>query len=164
MKIMKLAGLLPVVLILSAPSVSIAEEAGDLFDCAACHPMKIRDFKGRRANPVTPVEEFPQLPTGEQDVASSPAMCFSCHDGFVMDSRDMWKGGDYHGHRLGMAPPEDMTIPEFGGSPEFPLNADGNVYCGTCHSGHINTAEERRWRPDLHGLPHGKCPDQGQRP
>jgi len=118
-----------------------AEEIADSFDCTACHPAKIRDFKGRRANPVTPVEEFPELPTGKQDVASSPAMCFSCHDGFVMDSRFMWQDGDYHGHRIGMAPPEGMTISEFDGSPEFPLNEDGNVYCGSCHSGHVNDAE-----------------------
>jgi len=118
-----------------------AEEVADQFDCTACHPAKIRDFKGRRANPVTPVEEFPELPTGKQDVASSPGMCFSCHDGFVMDSRFMWQDGDYHGHRIGMSPPEDMTPPEFNGSPEFPLNSDGNVYCGTCHSGHVNDAE-----------------------
>ena len=94
MKNFKLALLLPVLLVISAPSSLNAEEAADAFDCAACHPMKIRDFKGRRANPVTPVEEFPELPTGQQDIASSPAMCFSCHDGFVMDSRDLWKDGE----------------------------------------------------------------------
>ena len=113
-----------------------AEEAGDLFDCGACHPMKIRDFKGRRANPIVPVEEFPQLPSGKQPVVSTPANCFSCHDGFVIDSRFMWADGEYHGHRVGMAPPEDMAVPMLGSSPEFPLNEDGNVYCGTCHSGH----------------------------
>ena len=117
-----------------------AEEAADQFDCAACHPMKIRDFKGRRANPVTPVEEYPELPTGKQDVASTPAMCFSCHDGYVMDSRAMWEGG-YRGHRLGMRPPADMVIPELDGTPEFKLNEDGNVYCGTCHSAHLSEAE-----------------------
>ncbi len=117
-----------------------AAEAADAFDCTACHPMKIRDFKGRRANPVTPVEEFPDLPTGRQDVASSPAMCFSCHDGFVMDSRRVWNGG-FHGHPLGVAPPGDMRIPELGGSSEFPLNQDGKVYCGTCHSAHASEAD-----------------------
>ena len=128
-------------LMLLAPQDALrAEEAADQFDCAACHPMKIRDFKGRRANPVTPVEEFPELPSGTQDVASSPAMCFSCHDGYVMDSRAMWEGG-YRGHRLGMAPPADMAIPELGGEPEFKLNDDGNVYCGTCHSAHLNEAD-----------------------
>ena len=141
MRTLKFATLLASFAFLSAPQTLTAEEAADAFDCKACHPMKIRDFKGRRANPVTPVEEFPELSSGTQDVASSPAMCFSCHDGFVMDSRDVWKDGEYHGHRLGMAPPDGMTIPEFGGSPEFPLNSDGNVYCGTCHSAHINEAE-----------------------
>jgi len=124
-----------------SPDMPRAEEAADAFDCAACHPMRIRDFKGRRANPITPVEEYPELPTGTQDVASSPAMCFSCHDGFVMDSRAVWKEGVYRGHRLGMAPPAGMSIPELGGSPEFPLNRDGNVYCGTCHSAHLNEAD-----------------------
>ena len=143
---MKAFKLIPVTLclglvLLPSQEMPRAEEVADQFDCTACHPAKIRDFKGRRANPVTPVEEFPELPTGKQDVASSPAMCFSCHDGFVMDSRFMWQDGDYHGHRIGMAPPEDMTPPEFNGSPEFPLNSDGNVYCGTCHSGHVNDAE-----------------------
>jgi predicted CXXCH cytochrome family protein len=143
---MKAFKLIPVTLclglvLLPSQEMPRAEEVADQFDCTACHPAKIRDFKGRRANPVTPVEEFPELPTGKQDVASSPGMCFSCHDGFVMDSRFMWQDGDYHGHRIGMAPPEDMTPPEFNGSPEFPLNSDGNVYCGTCHSGHVNDAE-----------------------
>jgi len=127
-------------LLFPAQNVLRAEEAADQFDCAACHPMKVRDFKGRRANPVTPVEEYPQLATGKQDIASSPAMCFSCHDGYVMDSRAMWEGG-YRGHRLGMPPPPDMVIPELGGTPEFKLNEDGNVYCGTCHSAHRSEAE-----------------------
>jgi predicted CXXCH cytochrome family protein len=117
-----------------------AEEVADAFDCSACHPMKIRDFKGRRANPVAPVEEFPELPTGKQDVASSPAMCFSCHDGFVLDSRGMWLEG-FHGHPFGVSPPADMTIPELDGVSEFPLNEDGKVYCGTCHSAHLAEGE-----------------------
>jgi len=129
------------VMLLSFEPRAYADEAADAFDCAACHPTKLRDFKGRRADPVTPVEEFPELPSGTQDIASSPAMCFSCHDGFVMDSRDVWREGTYRGHRLGMRPPAGMQIPQLAGSPEFPLNADGNVYCGTCHSAHLNENE-----------------------
>lgn len=125
-----------------------AQEAADAFDCAACHPMKIRDFKGRRANPIVAVDEFPELPTGKQDIASSPAMCFSCHDGFVMDSRTMWRDGEYRGHRLGMAPPAGMPVPELEGTAEFPLNQDGNVYCGTCHSAHHAEGEGAFARPE----------------
>ena len=122
------------------PGHAIAEEVADQFDCKACHPMKIRDFKGRRANPIVPVEEFPEEPSGVQDIASTEGMCLSCHDGFVMDSREMWIGG-YRGHRIGMAPSERVTISELDGSPEFKLNEDGNVYCGTCHSAHVSEAE-----------------------
>jgi hypothetical protein len=38
-----------VLALLPAPDAPRAQEAADAFDCAACHPMKIRDFKGRRA-------------------------------------------------------------------------------------------------------------------
>jgi hypothetical protein len=60
---------------LPAQNAPLAAEAADAFDCAACHPTKIRDFKGRRANPVTPVEEFPELATGKQNsrLRSSPS-------------------------------------------------------------------------------------------
>jgi predicted CXXCH cytochrome family protein len=117
-----------------------AEEAADMFDCKACHIMKIRDFKGRRANPIVTVEEFPEEPTGVQDIASTSGMCLSCHDGFVADSRFLWQGG-YRGHRIGMVPTDKISGPELEGSPEFPMNDDDKMYCGTCHSAHLNEAE-----------------------
>ena len=95
------------------PDCADAEEVADQFDCKACHPMKIRDFKGRRANPIVAIEEFPEEPSGGQDIASTEGMCLSCHDGFVMDSREMWIGG-YRGHRLGMAPSDKIEISELG--------------------------------------------------
>ena len=90
-----------------SPDMPRAEEAADAFDCAACHPMRIRDFKGRRANPIVPIEEFPEEPTGKQDIASTSGMCLSCHDGFVADSREVWKDG-YSGHRVGMVPGDGL--------------------------------------------------------
>jgi predicted CXXCH cytochrome family protein len=125
---------------LPVPGPIYAEEAADMFDCKVCHPMKIRDFKGRRANPIVPIEEFPEEPTGKQDIASTSGMCLSCHDGFVADSREVWKDG-YSGHRLGMAPGDGLYSSELDGAPEFPLNEDGRIYCGTCHSAHLNEAE-----------------------
>ena len=129
--------------VVPSTTVVLAEEAADQFDCKVCHIMKIRDFKGRRANPITPVEEFPEEPTGVQDIASTSDMCLSCHDGFVEDSRDLWIGG-YRGHRLGMVPSEAISAPELEGSPEFPMNEDGRMYCGTCHSAHLNEADGAR--------------------
>jgi predicted CXXCH cytochrome family protein len=120
--------------------VTLAEEAADAFDCKACHIMKIRDFKGRRANPIVAVEEFPEESSGVQDIASTEGMCLSCHDGFVMDSREIWIGG-YRGHRVGMVPSGRISKPELEGSLEFPLNEDDKVYCGSCHSAHLNEAD-----------------------
>ena len=42
--------------LLLASLPAAAEEAADMFDCKVCHPMKIRDFKGRRANPIVPLD------------------------------------------------------------------------------------------------------------
>jgi predicted CXXCH cytochrome family protein len=117
-----------------------AEEAADMFDCKVCHPMKIRDFKGRRANPVVPLEEYPEEITGRQDIASTSGMCLSCHDGFVEDSRKVWKDS-YRGHPVGMIPAAELSSPEIDGKASFPLNQDGRVYCGTCHSAHVSDAE-----------------------
>jgi len=117
-----------------------AEEAADLFECGECHVMRIRDFKGRRANPIVAVEEYPDEPTGTQDIASTSGMCLSCHDGFVEDSRLIWKDG-HSGHPVGMQPSARVVQPELGGALEFPLNEGGNLYCGTCHSAHLNEAE-----------------------
>jgi len=115
-----------------------AEEAADLFECGECHVMRIRDFKGRRANPIVAVEEYPDEPTGTQDIASTSGMCLSCHDGFVEDSRLIWKDG-HSGHPVGMQPSARVVQPELGGALEFPLNEGGNLYCGTCHSARAAT-------------------------
>ena len=119
-----------------------AEEAADMFDCKNCHPHKIRDFKGRRGNPIVPLEEYPEEPTGVQNIASSAGMCFSCHDGFVMDSRATWVGGKNHGHRVGMELPDKIIVPELGGELAFPMNDDDQMYCGTCHSAHLSGADD----------------------
>ena len=117
-----------------------AEEAADMYACNICHLMKLRDFKSSRITTLVAGEEYPEEPTGKQDIASTSGMCLSCHDGFVQDSRDIWKDG-YRGHRLGMQPSDNVTLPDLGGKPEFPMNEDGNMYCGTCHSAHLNEAE-----------------------
>jgi hypothetical protein len=62
-------------------------------------------------------------------------MCFSCHDGFVLDSRFMWKEG-HRDHPMGQEPSSKINIPLSEGKQIFPLNDDGKVYCGTCHTAH----------------------------
>lgn len=135
------APLLAIATLCVTSAAARSEEAAELFECEVCHLMSLKDFKSRRITTLIPQEEYPVLPTGEQDIVSTPKMCFSCHDGFVEDSREHWNGG-HTGHRIGMEIPRGMTVPELEGKPEFPMNRDNRMYCGTCHSAHINEAEE----------------------
>lgn len=104
-------------------------------ECATCHIMWLTEFKRDDVTPLIPYNPRPVLTTGKQDVASTPRMCFSCHDGFVLDSRFMWKQG-HHDHPMGEKPSDKIKIPKVDGKQLFPLNDDGNIYCGTCHTAH----------------------------
>lgn len=104
-------------------------------ECSTCHVMWLTEFKRDDVTPLIPYEPQPVLKTGKQDVASTPRMCFSCHDGFVLDSRFMWKQG-HRDHPVGQAPSDKIIIPVADGKQLFPLNEDGKVYCGTCHTAH----------------------------
>jgi hypothetical protein len=64
-----------------------------------------------------------------QGVVSTEEMCYSCHDGYVMDSRSVtWKN---KGHRTFVKPSNKVTIPA-----DLPLSNKDEIYCGTCHSAH----------------------------
>jgi predicted CXXCH cytochrome family protein len=64
-----------------------------------------------------------------QGVVSSEEMCYSCHDGYVMDSRYVtWK---YNGHRTFVKPSKKVAVPA-----DLPLSNKDEIYCGTCHTAH----------------------------
>lgn len=104
-------------------------------ECSTCHIMWLKDFNRKDVTPLIPYEPKPVVATGKQDVSSTNKMCFSCHDGFVLDSRSVWKS-DKHTHPVGVKPSENIIIPTSKGKTIFPLNDDGKVYCGTCHTAH----------------------------
>lgn len=91
-------------------------------ECAICHYNWIDTFfvHGRGSDFV----EF----TSEK-VAAKPEMCFSCHDGSVVDSRA--RVYNDHRHRINQAPPSSMEIPNI-----FPLDQNGKMQCFTCHTAH----------------------------
>ncbi len=62
-------------------------------------------------------------------IAAKPEICFSCHDGSVIDSRA--RAANDHMHKIDVPPPTHMNIPEV-----FPLDDKGNMTCGTCHTAH----------------------------
>ncbi len=104
-------------------------------ECAICHIMWVTDFKRTDVIPLVPYDPRPKEPTGRQDVSSTPRMCFSCHDGFVLDSRFAWLKKQ-HDHPVGIKPSDTVRLPTKEGKVIFPLNEEGKLYCGTCHTAH----------------------------
>jgi len=115
----------------SAATNDVAENR----ECATCHIMWLNDFKRSDVTPLIPYDPKPRVESGRQDVASTERMCFSCHDGFMLDSRAVWRSGQ-HAHPVGVKPSDKVKIPTSKGKTIFPLNDDGKLYCGTCHSAH----------------------------
>jgi predicted CXXCH cytochrome family protein len=91
-------------------------------ECAICHYRWIDTFfefhKGSELVPYQP-----------EMVVSKPEICFSCHDGSVVDSRA--RVYNDHRHKVNKPPPPDMRIPKI-----FPLDKNGNMQCATCHTAH----------------------------
>lgn len=104
-------------------------------DCAICHIMWLNDF---RTDEETLVDWQPGnvLMQDTQGVVSSEAICYSCHDGYVNDSRArLWKDKN---HTTFRKPSPNVTVPD-----ALPLSVKGELYCGTCHSPHgIGAAPE----------------------
>jgi len=104
-------------------------------ECSACHIMWLSEFKRKDITPLIPYDPKPLMKSGRQDISSSEPMCFSCHDGFVLESRFLWEENK-HAHPVGQKPSKKIKIPLFEGKKVLPLNDDGRMYCGTCHSAH----------------------------
>ena len=61
-----------------------------------------------------------------QGVVSSEEICYSCHDGYVNDSRHVvWKDNQ---HKTFVKPSGNVTVPAV-----LPLSNRNEIYCGTCH-------------------------------
>ncbi len=104
-------------------------------ECATCHIMWLTEFKREDISTLIPYNPKPVMPSGKQDISSTEPICFSCHDGFVLESRYLWENNK-HAHPVGIKPSDKIEIPLVEGKNLFPLNDDGKVYCGTCHSAH----------------------------
>jgi len=98
--------------------------AGQAPACTICH---IEWLPALADNASTPIMSLPEHGP-DHPVVSQSDMCYSCHDGSVVDSRRrVWRE---HGHRTGIVPPAGMTVPK-----ALPL-VDGKIACRTCHSAH----------------------------
>jgi len=110
------------------PSAATAIEMSSKRDCAICHVMWLNDF---RTDKKTLIKWQPGnvLMKDTQGVVSSEEICYSCHDGYVCDSRAIvWK---YNRHKTFVKPSNNVVIPS-----TLPLSNKDEIYCGTCHSVH----------------------------
>ena len=124
--------LLAVLAFFSIPVAAGAAELPSKRDCAICHVMWIDDF---RTGKETLIQWQPGnvLMKDTQGVVSSEDICYSCHDGYVLDSRStVWKNNQ---HKTFVKPSQQVTIPV-----GLTLSNKGEVYCGTCHTPHVSGA------------------------
>lgn len=116
------------VAIADTPKASAQFEMSSKKECALCHIMWMDEF---RTNKETLIQWQPGnvLMKDTQGIVSAEEVCYSCHDGYVGDSRfSAWKD---HNHPVFQKPSKDMTIPA-----SLPLSNKDEIYCGTCHSPH----------------------------
>ena len=124
-------------LVVAAPArAQERTEVAEQFKCPTCHVTRLKEVKKPAGPLLVDAEAASAEDYGKQESASTQRMCLSCHDGFVRDSRFVWSEG-HMTHPVGVKPPASMKLPMAGENPLFPLNEDGEVYCGTCHSAHL---------------------------
>lgn len=93
-------------------------------DCVVCHVSWHDDIDP--ALSLLPDIDAPIQIQGMPARIPTSEMCFTCHDGTVMDSREIFSSSN---HRTGM----DVKHANVQG---LPLDDKGNIYCGTCHTPH----------------------------
>jgi predicted CXXCH cytochrome family protein len=97
-------------------------------ECVICHVTWGDDFS--KLEPLLSPVDHPLMIDGQSARVSSEKMCWSCHDAYVSDSRSYFLDNDPH-----MQTPKD---PDAIANSGMPLAADGEMYCGTCHTPHAN--------------------------
>lgn len=111
--------------------------------CAVCHLKWVDQLASRHT--------YTLIDAPAQAVVADEDTCLGCHDGSVGDSRCcVWS---QHGHQTGIAPPDDMIIPD-----TLPLD-DGKLSCRTCHTAHAGMAGSRRG--DAGRVDHGNASTSG---
>ena len=123
--------LLPYILVLIILAVSASVSAIEISakrDCVVCHIMWLDDFRTDQ-EPLVKFQPGNVLMKDTQGVVSSEGICYSCHDGYVRESRNVvW---NYNRHPVFVKPSKNITMPS-----NLPLSIKGEIYCGTCHSAH----------------------------
>ncbi len=124
----KLILLFPIFLFFAEGTDVSASTMSSKRDCVVCHIMWAEGFRTDQESLID-FQPGNVLMKDTQGVVSSEEICYSCHDGYVMDSRHIT--GKFKRHPVFVKPSENVKIPD-----DLPLSVKGEIYCGTCHSAH----------------------------
>jgi len=97
-------------------------------ECCICHVLWF-DSLAKGAKTLLESTDSPIVIQGSPGLASSREMCYSCHEGYVADSRNTIIRGNKH-QLIGKVP-EGLKLPDI-----FRLTKNNEFYCGTCHGLH----------------------------
>lgn len=129
---MKLRLLAFVLILLPAMIFAQGGKGQDIgFDCVVCHASFHNDPTG--TNSLLPRVQTPIQIQGDPAHIAREEMCFTCHDGTILDSREFFGSEN---HKADMKPVHARVQ-------DLPLDHKGEVYCGTCHTPH-SVAPDRR--------------------
>jgi nitrate/TMAO reductase-like tetraheme cytochrome c subunit len=112
--------------LLASSAQAISKRASK--ECLICHALWFDVFKTDQKTLIKQTDSAIVI-AGAMGLASSKAMCVSCHDGYVVDSRVMIVKGNPHHSRKKL--PDGLKLPE-----GFRLDSNNEIYCGTCHTFH----------------------------
>ncbi len=97
-------------------------------ECLLCHVLWFDAFKTDRKTLVEQ-QDTAIVVAGSRGLVSTEAMCITCHDGYVVDSRNSVEAGNPH-HEL-KKKPDSLVLPQV-----LRLDSNNEFYCGTCHTLH----------------------------
>jgi predicted CXXCH cytochrome family protein len=117
---------LSALLLLASSAQAITRRADK--ECLLCHVLWFDVFKTDQKT-LLEQKDSAIVIAGSKGLASSEAMCVTCHDGYVVDSRVTVVAKNPH-HSLKEVP-DRLDLPEI-----FRLDSNNQMYCGTCHTLH----------------------------